>query len=109
MDSDKATQQFLSYLSFADDASPHTIRAYRKDLTLFFQFANKEEVTKKLIRRYLAHLHENKASTRTILRRLSSLKSFYRHALKEKWVDSNPAEEIECPKREKRLPNNISY
>lgn len=102
-------EQFLSHLSLAKGVSEHTVRGYRTDLTSFLNFLEGEEVSKRSIRRYLAHLHEKKASSRTVLRRLSALRSFYRHAIKEKWVSVNPLDEIDSPKKEKRLPVSISY
>ncbi len=109
MDLFKAVDQFLSHLNLAKGASPHTLRAYRMDLYSFLSFAEGEEVSKRLIRRYLAHLHEKKASSRTVLRRLSALRSFYRHAIREKWTVENPLEEIDSPKKEKKLPVSITY
>lgn len=109
MDFFKAVDQFLSHLNLAKGVSEHTLRGYRLDLISFLNFAKEEPVTKRTVRRYLSYLYENKASTRTVLRRLSSLRSFYRHAIREKWVDENPLEEIDSPKKEKRLPVSINY
>lgn len=109
MDFYKAIEQFLSHLNLVKGASSHTIRNYRLDLISFLNFAGSETVTKKTVRRYLSHLYEKKIAVKTVLRRLSSLKSFYRHAMKEKWTVENPLEEIESPKKEKRLPVSITY
>ena len=100
---------FLSHLNLAKGVSVHTIRGYRIDLTSFFDFVGDEEGNKRSIRRFLAHLHEKGASTRTILRKLSSLRSFFKHAIRKDLVDYNPVEEIESPKKEKRLPVSINY
>ncbi len=105
----KAIDHFLNHLHLAKDVSEHTLRGYRIDLTQFLTFTEKEEVTKRTIRRFLAHLHEKKASSRTILRKISALRSFYKYALREKWVVENPVEEIESPKKEKKLPVSITY
>lgn len=109
MDFYKAVEQFLSHLNQAKGVSEHTLRGYRHDLTSFLDFAGEETITKRTVRRYLAHLYEKKSSTRTVLRRLSALRSFYRHAIREKWVSENPLEEIDSPKKDKRLPIAISY
>jgi integrase/recombinase XerC len=109
MDYFKAVDQFLSHLNLAKGVSEHTLRGYRLDLISFFSFAAGEEVTKRLVRRFLAYQYEKKASSRTILRRLSALRSFYRHAIRENWVVENPMEEIDSPKKEKRLPVSITY
>ncbi len=109
MDFFKAVEQFLSHLNLAKGVSEHTIRGYRLDLTSFLDFVGQEAISKRTVRRYLGHLYEKKASTRTVLRRLSALRSFYRHAIKEKWVAENPLEEIDSPKKEKKLPVSIGY
>ena len=108
MDFYKAVEQFLAHLNLAKGVSEHTLRAYRLDLTSFLNFVE-GDVSKRSIRRYLAHLYEKQASTRTVLRRLSALRSFYRHAMREKWVVENPLEEIDSPKKEKKLPVSIAY
>lgn len=110
-----AVDQFLTFLRLSKGASPHTLRGYRIDLTSFQTFAQAQsplqlaEVTKRQVRRYLAHLHENQASARTVLRRLSALRSLYAYAISEKWVAENPLDEIESPKKEKKLPTFITY
>jgi len=112
MEFSAAIEAFLSYLEGSKGASSHTIRGYRGDLALFCSFTKVtqfSDVTKQLIRRYLAHFHEREASSRTILRRLSTLRSFFRYALREKLLVENPLDEIESPKREKKLPVSIGY
>lgn len=107
--------QFLAYLRLSKGSSEHTTRGYSIDLQGFRSFFQEienfsmEVITKRMIRRYLSHLHETKASTRTILRRLSALRSFYHYALREKIVTESPLDEIESPKREKKLPVSINY
>lgn len=109
MDNFKALEQFLDHLNLSKGVSKHTLRGYRLDLTLFFTFLEDEVVTKRIIRRFLAHLHGKGASSGTLLRRISALRSFYKYAMREKWVDQNPMEEIDSPKKEKRLPVSVSY
>lgn len=116
MDFSEATGRFLHYLRVAKGVSEHTLRAYGIDLSSFLEFAHQEvkplelgQISKRLIRRYLAHLHEKKMSSRTILRRLSALRSFYKYAMREKLASENPLEEIEGPKKEKNLPVSITY
>jgi integrase/recombinase XerC len=108
--------RFLERLKLSKDASLHTLRAYQLDLEAFAAFMQEAKtpllvngISKRQVRRYLAHLHEKKAATRTILRRLSSLRSFFQYALKEKIVPESPLDELEGPKKEKKLPLSISY
>lgn len=115
MDFCLAVDRFLNHLEVAKGVSPHTLRGYRIDLSSFAAFAKEEEVvligavSKRLVRRYLAKLYEEKASVRTVLRRLSALRSLYKYAVREKLASENPLEEIDSPKKEKRLPVSISY
>lgn len=116
MDFSEAVGRFLAHLKLAKGVSEHTLRGYSTDFRSFAFFGKEgdvelslEIISKRLIRRYLAHLYEKKASTRTVLRRLSALRSFYRFAMKEKLIEESPLEEVDSPKKEKRLPISISY
>ena len=109
---------FLRYLHSVKNASPHTVRNYRLDLERFEEFSlfflQEEKIqlktlSKRLIRAYLAHLHAEGAKKRTILRRLSSLRSFFAYLMQEGSIDANPLEDIERVKLEKTLPVSITY
>jgi len=102
-------ERFLSHLQLAKGVSLHTLRAYRLDLEALAAFAKKEPISKRLIRRYLAYLHETGMSVRSVSRRLSALRSFFKFAIREKAAKENPLEEIDTPKKEKRLPIAIAY
>ena len=110
-----AVERFLNHLKLSKGVSEHTLRGYSTDLQGFRSFSQEKDslpldtITKRLVRRYLAHLYENKASIRTTLRRLSALRSFFKFAIREKLTTENPLEEIESPKREKKLPVSIEY
>lgn len=109
MDFSGLVDKFLKHLELARSVSEHTLRGYATDFRLFTDFAESAPVTKHLIRRFLGKLHEEGCATRTILRRLSSLRSLYRFAIREKLATENPLEEIESPKKDKRLPVSVSY
>lgn len=116
MDFTVASEKFLKHLQMARGVSEHTLRAYQSDLNAFLHFMQKEskevaitDITKKHVRRYLSALYEKKISTKTVLRILSSLRSLYKYAIREKIITDNPLEEIESPKKEKKLPVSITY
>ncbi len=103
-------EKFLSYLQAIKNASPHTLRNYGIDLADFQKFTQNpsiQAVDKKLIRSYLADLN-TKQTKRTILRRLSALRSFFKYLLKEQAITANPLEEIDAPKIEKKIPAPLS-
>ena len=68
-----------------------------------------ESIEKKLIRAYLSELHNKEMKKRSILRRMASIRSFFRYLIKEKHINVNPLDEIESPKLEKTIPVSIAY
>lgn len=114
---EEATKNFFHYLESIKNASEHTIRNYANDLKAFKNFLEQEkivltsldEIDKRLVRSFLAHLNFQKASKRTLLRRLACLRSFFKYLKKERRVENNPMEEIDTPKLEKTIPISLSY
>lgn len=64
---------------------------------------------RKAIRTFLAWMNENQANKRTIVRRLSSLRSFFKFCLIQGFVSANPTEDLESPKIEKKIPYSLSF
>jgi integrase/recombinase XerC len=104
---------FLSYLQFEKRYSSHTITAYEEDLQQFFtylqeQFALQEpalkEIASSFVRSWLASLKEAKNSAKTINRKISSLKSFFKYHLRTGELEQSPMTTIVSPKIPKRLP-----
>lgn len=104
-------EKFLKHLRVVRGVSEHTLRAYTTDFATFLRFLGEGSgvISKREIRKFLSHLYEEKKSTKTVLRTLSALRSLYKYALREKFVQENPLEEIESPKKEKKLPVSITY
>jgi len=111
-----AVNKYIEYLTHIKRSSPHTIRGYQTDLDLFYQFIKEKEwdcslqqIDRVKIRLFLAHLYEQKKSKTTIQRRISSLRSFFNHFIKEKILTSSPMTEIDSPRRKKMLPVFLEY
>lgn len=68
-----------------------------------------EQIDKKLIRRFLADLNSKHQNNSTIVRRLSSLRTFFKFALGHQLITHNPTEELESPKVDRRIPVSLSY
>lgn len=66
-------------------------------------------IDRKTIRGFLAELASQKQDKRTIARRLSSLRSFFKYAFTNHFIPTNPIEEVETPKLDKKVPLSISY
>src|SRR5690554_4203612 len=90
------SDDFIEYLQIEKNASPYTIQFYRKDLESFFTFLEQEAVTDvdqidyRLVRIYLTDLYKLKQSRRTVSRKLSSLRSFFKFLEREGKVNENP-------------------
>lgn len=100
-------EKFLNYLQAIRNASIHTLRNYGMDLAdfdAFTQITDIQAIDKKIIRAYLAHLNHKQVTKRTVLRRLSALRSFFKYLLKEGIILQDPLEEIDRPKLEKKIP-----
>lgn len=66
-------------------------------------------IDRKIIRGFLAHLHDQKQTKRTVARRLCALRTFFNFCCAQKLMAKNPTEEIETPKFDKMLPHSLTY
>ena len=107
-------QEFLDYLSFQKRYSKNTIISYENDLRGFFDFILLEykmtavnEVNPSIVRTWLASLKENKVSSKSINRKISSLKTFFKYQLRLKRITGSPLAAISLVKVSKRLPSFV--
>jgi integrase/recombinase XerC len=107
-------QPFLDYLRFQKRYSQHTIISYQNDLSSFFDFVfgqfgemQLNEISVSFVRSWLAGLKEKGMESRSINRKISSLKSFYKFQLKEGSVAISPMASVISPKNKKRLPQYV--
>ena len=107
-------QSFLDYLKFEKRYSVHTIIAYENDLTDFFHFIQNtfgetalKKITHTWVRSWLANLKEKKHTSRSINRKISSLKSFFKYHIKTGSIQSTPMSQVISPKMQKRLPSFV--
>ena len=106
---------FIDYLRYEKRVSPHTITAYESDLGQFsrymeevLQIGTLAEVTAGDIRTWVITLLEDEKDTaRTVNRKLSALKAFYRHGVKVGTIAQNPMHHVRSPKFQKRLPEYV--
>lgn len=105
------TDEFLGYLQKEKRYSPNTIQAYTRDLAQFKEYLEVADSTieinqadSSIIRCWLSYLSEQKITQRTINRKLSTLKSYYKYLRQYKSLVINPAEEIDIAKPPKQLP-----
>jgi tyrosine recombinase XerC len=104
-------QKFLSYLVIEKNYSPHTILNYQLDLDEFFKSVGKSDVKKIdyfTLRKYLAGLKAKEYKPRTLARKLSSLRSFFKFLQREGFISENPAALLLTPKLDKKLPKFLT-
>jgi integrase/recombinase XerC len=108
---DRTLQSFLDYLAFEKRFSPHTVRSYAEDLSQFLAFTKERFDCVDLllmapvhIRSWMASLAESGIKPRSINRKLSCLKSFYRFCRKTGSLQASPASGIRVLKTPRRLP-----
>jgi len=105
---------FLRYLEFEKRCSAHTIKAYENDLTVFLEFVSQQfhisdfkKIDHKMIRSWITKMMDNKISSRSVLRKISALKAFYRYQQREGNIKSNPIMKVILPRMSKRLTHFI--
>jgi tyrosine recombinase XerC len=110
----KVMLEFLSYLDKERGFSSHTIKAYQTDLNRFILFLAQEEnksnfkaVTRHAIRNYLGREFDQGFSSKTVARRLASIKSLFKYLMRSEQISDNPAIHVKSPKISQTLPNFI--
>ena len=107
--------KFVIYLKDEKNYSDYTITNYSIDIEEFYVFLKKENITRlqdvdyKVLRKYLNYMTENKYSNKTISRKLSSLRTFFKYLVKKEIINNNPMILISNPKEEKKLPKYLNY
>jgi integrase/recombinase XerC len=110
----QATQKFLDYLRFQKRYSQHTIISYQTDLVAFFAFLQitfgdieLADIKATFVRTWLASLKDQGMEAKSINRKISALKSFFKYQLKEEVLAVSPMSAIISPKISKRLPQFV--
>jgi integrase/recombinase XerC len=111
---EKTIQPFVDYLKFQKRYSQHTIISYQTDLAAFFDFMELTfgtipvmDIKPSFVRSWLAAMKEKGMEAKSINRKISTLKSFFKYQLKEQTVTVSPMATIISPKIKKRLPQFV--
>ena len=102
--------EFLKYLKLEKRYSPHTIKAYQIDLTQFQDYLEEtyesvlQKVKHPMVRSWLAQMLDYGISPRSVNRKITALKSFYKFLLKEEIIKEDPTLKVIPPKMSKKLP-----
>lgn len=114
MKKEEVIDNFFKVLKSEYNYSDYTIKNYKLDLTLFFDFLNKSNINYLYLNKdnvidYLKYLDKMNLKNSTISRRISTLRTFYNYLMNEGLINSNIFLNIRNPKLEKRLPNYLNY
>ena len=104
-------KEFINYIQSEKRYSVYTITSYKVDLNQFFNYLIEEykidtpkNVTFKIVRNWISYLLESGLKARSVNRKISSLKSYFKFLVISNYSDSNPTLKITSPKTSKRLP-----
>ena len=102
-------KRFIKYIQFEKKFSVHTVTAYEKDISQFLEFLERVEldiqtISHTHVRSWMIDLLEKGVEAKTINRKISCLRSFYKFLLREQLVLQNPLMQVKVPKIPKRLP-----
>ena len=104
-------EKFLQFLEHEKRYSVHTIKSYSTDLEQFIQFLSSEfqvntvkNVNFQFVRSWIAKLLSNNISPRSVNRKITTLKTYFRFLLQEDLIKQSPMQKIISPKTSKRLP-----
>ena len=106
-------EQFLQFLYVQKEASSHTISNYRRDLVVFNEFLEQQElsyenVSADHIRDFVRTQHRRGLSGSSIRRRLAAIRSWFEFLINENKISTNPAVGIVTPKTSKKLPKTLT-
>jgi integrase/recombinase XerC len=114
---EEALAEYLRHLALEKNASAHTVKSYREDLTQAVEFfrgrlagavADPSRLTTRLLRAYLAWLHEQGYAKTTVARRLAAVRSWCRFLCRQGTLATNPADGLRGPRQDKPLPHFLS-
>jgi integrase/recombinase XerC len=114
---EESLAEFLRHLALEKNASAHTVKSYREDLTqavdffrtrLATQTPRSQQLTTRLLRAHLAWLSEQGYARTTIARRLAAVRSWCRFLCRQGTLPANPALGLRGPRQDKKLPHFVS-
>ena len=110
---EKEIAQFLAYLEYERNLSPHTIAAYRRDLRQLEEYLKKHRKSWRradnvALRGFMAVRYDRGDKKATLARKLASIRAFFQFCMKKKWLHSNPAKILSTPRQDKPVPSFLS-
>ncbi len=104
----KYLKEFLDYIKIEKRLSDNTCYSYENDLDKYFNYINKETISKKDIENYIEHLFKSGVKSSTISRNIVSIKGFHKYVSRVYEDIGDPSESIVRPQSSKRLPDVLT-
>jgi integrase/recombinase XerC len=113
---EEALAEYLRHLALEKNASAHTVKSYREDLSQAIDFfrtrsdgatPSAKHLTTRLLRAYLAWLHDQNYARTTVARRLAAMRSWCRFLCRQGTLATNPSAGLRGPRLAKKLPNFV--
>ena len=109
----EAIKKYLYHMRYVRNSSPETLRKYAGDLQQFVRFITPpgerilpiDEIDHRIIREFVAAMHDRKLERTTIARKLAALRSFFKFCVGQKLIKRNMARLVSSPKLPKRIPD----
>src|SRR5690242_14909275 len=111
---DRMVKSFLDYLKVEKGLTPLTVGAYKSDLVQFAEYLaarrrrDLDKATREDVRGFLSQLFANGVKDRSVARKLSTLRHFYKYLLLDRMIEQDPTLEIDSPKQWKVLPKSLA-
>ena len=111
-------QSFLEYLRLNRNASPHTARAYKSDLSQFIIFLSRHrgrapgelrpaDFDHRAVRGFMAELYQRGHARASAARKLAAIRAFARYLRRERWLNGDPGALVGTPKLERKIPVHL--
>jgi integrase/recombinase XerD len=112
-DRDPLVKNFLDYLNVEKGMTPLTVGAYKSDLIQFAEFLaarrrDLDKATREDVRGFLSQMFANGVKDRSVARKLSTLRHFYKYLLLDRIIKEDPTLDIDSPKQWKVLPKSLA-
>lgn len=113
----EALAEFLRSLALEKNASDHTVKSYREDLTQAIEFFTTKyegqkitpaDVTSRHLRAFMVWLSEQEYAKTTIARRIAAIRTWFKFLSRQGTVTANPADGLRAPRQDKKLPHFLS-
>lgn len=113
MDADAVQSSYFDYLQYERRYSSYTVTAYKNDLKQFFAYCvghgyDPFHIEFRMIRQWIVALMDDKYTAKSVNRKITALRSFYKYLFRNKWISVNPMEKSSLLKVKKSLPVVVS-